>query len=829
MPLSAAEKQRRYRQRLKVKDCDAAKEKERQRWHQRKAAGKITAISDLSERQQRAKRRYWRQQNKLRVQRKKESVAEAAIGEDEIESPISTSASCISVNSGGSRQKIRGRKEKRKDRSAAYRKIHALETQVSRLKRECERFRKQAARAKAQKGVARNRAKDVSSVEYNNACDDDTPRKKARKLSNDPKVRRVLKFHYSIMSQLKQRYSAVGKSRANRRTLEKVFGTGAVLKKYRTIHAAKTAFGLSLPGLKRCETCDVTTLTPEPIRLPKRAVDKNLIAQVKSFYVREDISRPTAGKKETITRRKVKKQKHFLLEPTSRTYKTFRAENPELVISLATFRRLRPFWVVRPSIQDRDTCRCQTCDNLTFMHDRLKELNILDEQSPRMLFGKICCSTTSKDCMYRECQKCCKQKAVDTDFSAKTANKRTVSDVTWWWQWRSVSEMVGDKAVKKTKKIRVQGTVSELVALYNTTMQRYSKHCYNISHQSKICKMKRENLARNELWIHIDFAENWSTKSLREVQAAHFGGSHSQLSLHTCVAYSGSFRQPRSVCTISDNTDHGPVAIWNHLTPVLSDFKSEFPDLDSLHVMSDGPVTQYRGRSNLHLLANVPYDLGFREICWNFSEASHGKGVADGVGAAVKRLCDNMVLSGLDLTNASSVCSAIKDLSKTKIYEIPSDFNGAGICLPDKHIPFVSGIMKVHQVTSHTRGTIFTRDVSCYCSNGNCQCFHPVKRNVLSAVSTCFEVMNELLESVVMKQVLPQVTEHLTPVTNQSSVLVTGQPAPVTGQSSQIAEQSSAQQSSANEKDELIEVSWHNEVSLFAMLNTGFLCVLNAI
>jgi len=89
--------------------------------------------------------------------------------------------------------------------------------------------------------------------------------------------------------------------------------------------------------------------------------------------------------------------------------------------------------------------------------------------------------------------------------------------------------------------------------------------------------------------------------------------------------------------------------------------------------------------------------------------------------------------------------------------------------------------------------------------------------------------MNELLESVVMKQVLPQVTEHLTPVTNQSSVLVTGQPAPVTGQSSPIAEQSSAQQSSANEKDELIEVSWHNEVSLFAMLNTGFLCVLNAI
>jgi len=33
----------------------------------------------------------------------------------------------------------------------------------------------------------------------------------------------------------------------------------------------------------------------------------------------------------------------------------------------------------------------------------------------------------------------------------------------------------------------------------------------------------------------------------------------------------------------------------------------------------------------------------------NFAEASHGKGAADGVGTAVKRLCDNEVLSGKEL------------------------------------------------------------------------------------------------------------------------------------------------------------------------------------
>jgi hypothetical protein len=788
MPLSAAEKQRRYRQRLKDKDKDAAMEKERRRWHQRQAAGKITPISDLTERQKRAKRRYWKKHNNLRVQRKQVAVAQAevSLNQNEIESVLTDctpSMSCISVDSSSSRQRIRGRKVKRKDKSAAYRKINDLETKVVRLKRECERLRKQAERAKA--NVSGKRKRDLSIDENNNACDDDTPRKKARKMSDDPKVRRVLKFHYAMMSQLKQRYSEVSKNRANKQTLCKVFGTGAVLKKYRTIHAAKRAFGLSVAGLKRCETQNVAILKPEPVMQPKRAVSKELLEQVKSFYVREDISRSTAGKKETVTRKKMKKQKHFLLEPIARTYKTFRTENPKTGISLATFRRLRPFWVMRPGIKDRDTCRCSTCDNFTFMHDRLKELNILHEQSPRMLFVNICCNTTSKDCMYRECKQCCNRNAIDKHSGTKTTNKQTVSDVTWWWQWRSVNEMLGEKTIKKTKKIRVQGTVNELVSQYNVAMQRYSKHCYSISHQFKICKMKRENLGRNEIWLHIDFAENWCTKSLREVQAAHFGGSHNQLSLHTCVAYSGLFSQPRTICTISDNTDHGPIAIWNHLTPVLSDFKMEFPDLDTLHVMSDGPVTQYRGRGNLHLLSNVPYDLGFKFVFWNFSEASHGKGAADGVGAAVKRLCDNLALSGLDLTNASSVCSAITGLSKTKIYEIPSDFNGSGLCLPDKQIPPVTGIMKVHQIISYKRGTVYTRDVSCYCSDRKvCQCFHPVQRCVLSARGA----MNELLESEVLKNVLPQVTKQWALVSEQQSALIPKQ----SEHSTLVAEQPSA-------------------------------------
>lgn len=45
---------------------------------------------------------------------------------------------------------------------------------------------------------------------------------------------------------------------------------------------------------------------------------------------------------------------------------------------------------------------------------------------------------------------------------------------------------------------------------------------------------------------------------------------------------------------------------------------------------------------------------GFADSTWNFSDASHGKGAADGVGVAIKLRFDNVVLQGVDIANAES-------------------------------------------------------------------------------------------------------------------------------------------------------------------------------
>ena len=467
MPLTAAEKQYRYRQRKKEQDYEAVKESERKRWHLRNRQGKIKTIQKMTPREQRQKRRMWK---KFNLKRKQETVSNNVpdddsndvSNDDDVDLNISTPSS----------QQIRGRKRKRKDRSAAYRTIALLEKDLNKQTKDCRKYRRQVQRLQS-----RFNKRTFARDNLNTDTDEETPRKKARKCASYPKrkVRRILTFHYAMIAQLKERYSLLSKQRHSSQILGKLFGSGSILKKYRKIEEAKKAFGLSIKALNKNSKGEQKSLVPER---SKRAISQQTLDEVMSFYLREDISRPTAGKNETITRKKQKKQKHFLLDSIHRSYKIYRQEHPASIISLASFRRLRPFWVVIPHIQNRETCLCKLHENVTFMHIKLKQMNLLSEVTPEMLLDKsMVCSTTSKECMYRSCKKCMKQVAMKVD--ARKLKK--VQNVEWWWQWRLVTETLSEKQIKKTKKVRIQGTIMDLIRAYNSVIDDFMRHVYNIN------------------------------------------------------------------------------------------------------------------------------------------------------------------------------------------------------------------------------------------------------------------------------------------------------------------------------------------------------------
>lgn len=99
-------------------------------------------------------------------------------------------------------------------------------------------------------------------------------------------------------------------------------------------------------------------------------ISKEVVEKI-TFLERDDNSRITAGKKETITKNKKRMQKRILVQSMRTLHQKFRMEHPEVPISYSEFCKKQPFWIVKPTIKDRDTCLCKIHANLQFMEDRL--------------------------------------------------------------------------------------------------------------------------------------------------------------------------------------------------------------------------------------------------------------------------------------------------------------------------------------------------------------------------------------------------------------------------------------------------------------------------
>lgn len=185
------------------------------------------------------------------------------------------------------------------------------------------------------------------------------------------------------------------------------------------------------------------------------------------------------------------------------------------------------------------------------------------------------------------------------------------------------------------------------------------------------------------------------------MQSHHFRGSRDQVCLHTGLLYVAK-EKPISLCTVSSNLDHGPAAIWAQLEPILKLIKYEY-GIEVVHFFSVGPSSQYKQKKNFYLL-NKYVAKYFKWGTWNFFEANHGKGAADGIGAVVKRKADRFVATGMDISNAKQFFSVLKNSTSIKMYYIKDDdIKSVAETIPND-IPVLKGTMAVHQIATKDNG-----------------------------------------------------------------------------------------------------------------------------
>ncbi|KAJ8686369.1 hypothetical protein QAD02_022163 [Eretmocerus hayati] len=201
-----------------------------------------------------------------------------------------------------------------------------------------------------------------------------------------------------------------------------------------------------------------------------------------------------------------------------------------------------------------------------------------------------------------------------------------------------------------------------------------------------------------------------------------------QFSLHTGLAYSGLFNE--GFTTISESLRHDAVAIMTHLKPILDHYLAKLPNVTELHVLSDGPTTQYKNRFAVYVITQFLLNL-FPQIArftWNFSEAGHGKGPADGIGATVKRAADDQVKYGADILDLSSLMTALE--GKVPNVHIKTVSNSDITLLESKVdcdlAKSFNGITKVHQYTwskEHPK-RVFLNTLSCSACAPGTRCEH---------------------------------------------------------------------------------------------------------
>ena len=255
-------------------------------------------------------------------------------------------------------------------------------------------------------------------------------------------------------------------------------------------------------------------------------------------------------------------------------------------------------------------------------------------------------------------------------------------------------------------------------------MPPFTKHVQRAQVQYHAVRTLRESLKPGEVTCQMDFAENWNTDQLNQVQSAYF--DRDSVTIHPCVVHIPGQELATSYAFITPDKSHNANMVDAVVKALISDLKVKLPRLRQVHLITDSPTSQYRNKTMFHLMATAkksrglldllqsltcpPASTGTKqcstswqpprrvEVSWTYFEAGHGKGPCDGVGGAVKRVADLEVNKGSLIQNAWDLYKVMRLLpSKIKyMYVTTNTIKEETAKIQQLATKTVKGMMKIH-------------------------------------------------------------------------------------------------------------------------------------
>ncbi|CAM1311558.1 Uncharacterised protein r2_g2202 [Pycnogonum litorale] len=478
MPPKKSNAEAMRKQRLKIKSNPEAHQaylmKERERYKRRKEAGKIT---DLPERDQRCLRRKWRKdkQRQRSAQKQREfdesNYTPPPSPDDTIVNPLLPTPRITSP----SYQKQVGRKKLRRQDRKAYRTIHSQQATIKQLQTKLRSLHRRMHHRRTSKSSGAT----ISNV--------DSPATKARTLLNSGNVnlvRKELTFGFVLGKQIKENLRDSCRKRKERQLIHK-FTTGQILTKYRMLNKAKFDLSLSQKHLEHAKRCALSISAACSNQKQNRL--GNTVTLVKEFYLQDTNSEATAGKRDARTVKKDNRRKRYLCDTMWNLYHKFKAENPFVSVSYTSFTRLRPFYVVPPSVHHRDTVRCKMHSNAEFKAKKLHGLGVLTSGNLTNIISGAVCSLKNEECMYARCVICKGNISHLYKDETKTSGEK-VKYFEWTRNKEKRNAIKGDIKVNVVSKVEKCDTLGNLCISFENELTKLLPHQYRITHQYNAVK-----------------------------------------------------------------------------------------------------------------------------------------------------------------------------------------------------------------------------------------------------------------------------------------------------------------------------------------------------
>ncbi len=186
------------------------------------------------------------------------------------------------------RQHKEGKRISRRNRDTLHKEIEKLNKSLEKERKRADKYRKRYKRLKK----------------------NDSPHSKIKVTKTgrvSSEIKKTLLFHEALIEDIKNKYFKARKEK-EKRLIAKVTA-GKIVKKYRLQGFAENALGFS----KKRRSVQSEDLCSTK-RNPTNRFTAAFKSKVQTFFTRDDNSRITTGRKQTITRKKVKKQKRFLVD-----------------------------------------------------------------------------------------------------------------------------------------------------------------------------------------------------------------------------------------------------------------------------------------------------------------------------------------------------------------------------------------------------------------------------------------------------------------------------------------------------------------------------------